>query len=152
MRHRCLERLTLPTILQFRNDVPTADQFWRLFQTTGWNDEYRLAPNELTAALQHSWYVVAVYEGEQLVGFGRMVSDLVMHAMIYDLIVAPGHQQQGIGTQILDRLVKRCREANIRDIQLFCALGKRAFYEKRGFKARPVDAPGMQYRGNVSPL
>jgi hypothetical protein len=37
-------------------------------------------------------------------------------------------------------------DANIRDIQLFCARGQRAFYEKRGFVARPDDAPGMQYK------
>jgi ribosomal protein S18 acetylase RimI-like enzyme len=69
-----------------------------------------------------------------------------MHAMIYDLIVSPDFQNQGIGTRILEMLLKRCREANIRDIQLFCARGKQAFYEKRGFVARPQDAPGMQYR------
>mgnify|MGYP000155805290 CR=1 FL=1 len=63
-----------------------------------------------------------------------------------DLIVLPEVQRQGIGGEILDRLVKRCQEAHIRDIQLFCASGKRAFYERHGFVARPDDAPGMQYR------
>jgi len=61
------------------------------------------------------------------------VTDQVLHAMIYDLIVDPGYQRQGLGSQVLDRLVARCQEANIRDIQLFCARGKQAFYEKHGF-------------------
>jgi hypothetical protein len=49
-----------------------------------------------------------------------------------------------VGGLILDRLVERCIEAGIRDIQLFCAGGRRSFYERRGFAARPEDAPGMQ--------
>jgi GNAT superfamily N-acetyltransferase len=65
--------------------------------------------------------------------------------MIYDLIVIPECQGAGLGERLLARLVERCTTAGIRDIQLFCAKGKRPFYEKRGFVARPEYAPGMQY-------
>ena len=34
----------------------------------------------------------------------------------------------------------------IRDIQLFAATNKFAFYEKFGFEKRPINAPGMQLR------
>ena len=132
--------------LRYESELPTAEQYWGLFQTAGWNDEYHATPQELVKALAQSWYCIAVYDGERLVGFGRIVTDQVLHAMIYDLIVDPGYQRQGLGSQILDRLVGKCLEVNIRDIQLFCARGKQAFYEKRGFVVRPVDAPGMQYR------
>jgi ribosomal protein S18 acetylase RimI-like enzyme len=132
--------------LRFEPESPTAERYWGLFQTTGWNAEYHATPQELVTALAHSWYCLAVYDGESLVGVGRIVTDQVLHAMIYDLIVDPDYQHQGLGSQILDRLVARCREANIRDIQLFCARGKQAFYEKHGFVVRPTDAPGMQYR------
>ena len=64
--------------------------------------------------------------------------------MIYDLIILPSHQGQGIGSEILSRLVSKCRAAGIRDVQLFSAPGKSTFYAKRGFKARPSDAPGMR--------
>ena len=130
----------------FRAEIPTSDQFWNLFQTTGWNDKYRLPPDELTQALRSSWYVLSAYIDEQLVGFGRLVSDGVLHAMIYELIVLPEYQGQGIGGRMLEKLVKKCQESGVRDIQLFCAAGKRAFYEKRGFVARPENAPGMQFR------
>ena len=132
--------------LQFQTEIPPIEQFWGLFQTTGWNNEYHLSQDELARALRTSWYVVAAYESDQLIGFGRIVSDAVMHAMIYDLIVDPNYQRRGIGAQILERLVQRCQRAGIHDIQLFCARGKRLFYEKRGFTARPDDAPGMQYQ------
>lgn len=131
--------------LEFSSEVPTCDQFWELFQTTGWNANYRLSPGDLMRALRSSWYLLGAYDGERLVGFGRLVSDGVLHAMIYELIVLPEYQGQGIGGEILEKLVERCKEAGVRDIQLFCARGKQEFYERRGFVARPDDAPGMQY-------
>jgi ribosomal protein S18 acetylase RimI-like enzyme len=132
--------------LRYQTYPPTPAQYFALFETTGWNAEAQLTPHNLAKALINSWHMVSAYdEGGHLIGFGRIVTDSI-HAMIYDLIVAPDHQRQGIGGEILDRLVKHCQEAHIRDIQLFCAKGNRAFYERHGFEARPDDAPGMQYR------
>jgi GNAT superfamily N-acetyltransferase len=131
--------------ISFRAGLPASDQFWKLFQTTGWNENYQLSPDELMQALRSSWYLFGAYDGERLVGFGRLVGDGVVHAMIYELIVLPEYQGQGIGGKILERLTGKCHEVGVRDIQLFCARGKRKFYEKRGFVARPDDAPGMQY-------
>ena len=131
--------------IEFQPQPPSQEQFHALFETTGWNLDYQAAPEELAQAVANSQFVVAAYAGEQLVGFGRVVTDGVLHAMIYDMIVAPAFQGQGIGTQILRMLIHWCNETHIRDIQLFCARGKRTFYENNGFAVRPDDAPGMQY-------
>lgn len=131
--------------LQFTSALPAIDSYWKLYEGTGWNEDYRLSPGAVAEALAGSWYAVSAYDGERLVGFGRVLTDGVMHSMIYDLIVAPDCQGQGIGSRILDMLVQKCRNTGIYDIQLFCARGKRAFYEKRGFASRPEDAPGMEY-------
>ncbi len=136
--------------LRYQTFPPTPQEYFVLFETTGWNDEYHLTPLDLAQALKESAFLVSVYDEGRLIGFGRAVSDSI-HAMIYDLIVTPDYQRQGIGGEILDRLVKRCQAADIRDIQLFAATGKRQLYERHGFVARPDDAPGMQYRGATSP-
>ena len=133
-------------MIEYRAGAPEEQQFFALFETTGWNANYQATPQELSHMLANTWYMLAAYDGERLVGFGRVVSDLVLHAMIYDMIVAPDYQGRGIGGEILERLVGKCLQAGIRDIQLFCARGKRAFYERRGFVARPDESPGMQYR------
>lgn len=132
--------------IDYHAQIPALADFVVLFETTGWNEQYRATPAELQRMLEHSWLVLCAYDGGWLVGVGRVVSDLALHAMIYDLIVHPDYQGRGIGGTILEQLVSACRQAAIRDIQLFCARGKRAFYEKRGFVARPDDAPGMVYR------
>lgn len=132
--------------ITYTDTPPTPEQYFALFETTGWNQGYGITPADLARVLQNSQYVAAAYDGERLVGFGRVLTDGVLHAMIYEMIVQPEYQGQGIGKGILNRLVAWCHQAGIRDIQLFCARGKRPFYEKNGFVARPEDAPGMQYR------
>lgn len=126
--------------------LPDKNEYFALFLTTGWNTQYRASPDEVEQANANSWLTVSAYDGDKLVGFGRVLTDFVLHAMIFDMIVLPEHQGHGIGTLILDRLVSRCKALGIRDIQLFCARGKRGFYEKNGFEVRAEDAPGMQLR------
>ena len=133
-------------MIEYRSEVPAPADYAALFETTGWNAKYHASPADLIRAASNSWLVLTAYDRDRLVGFGRVLTDQVLHAMIYELIVHPEYQGQGIGGFILDRLVERCRQAGIHDIQLFCARGKRSFYEKRGFVARPHDAPGMYYR------
>ena len=127
----------------YRNEMPSASMFTELFETTGWNQTYKASPAALGEALQNSWYSISAYESEQLVGFGRVVSDGVLYAMIYDLIVSPSHQGRGIGSEILTRLIQNCRTAGIRDVQLFSAAEESSFYERFGFVARAADSPGM---------
>ena len=132
--------------ITFLEQLPNKDEYFSLFNTTGWNKAYQADPDDLERANRNSWLVVSAYDDRKLVGFGRVVTDFVLHAMIFDMIVLPSYQGRGIGTIILKRLVERCLEQGIRDIQLFCAKGRVAFYEKNGFEARADDAPGMQLR------
>lgn len=126
--------------------LPNKKDFYDLFLSTGWNDEFKLNSDELERAISKSYFTVSAYNGEFLVGFGRIVSDGIIHAMIYEMIIHPDYQRRGIGTEILNRLIQKCKEDKIRDIQLFCARGKKEFYKKHGFVSRPEDAPGMQYQ------
>lgn len=134
-------------MIVYEEKAPPAWRYLRLFETTGWNSTYQADAAALERALQGSYYLVAAWDGDELVGFGRVVSDGVLYAMIYDMIVTPDYQGHGIGTAILERLVMKCRVDGIREIQLFSARGKAPFYRKRGFVERPPDGPGMRWMG-----
>lgn len=132
--------------IRFNNDLPTADQFYNLFITTGWNDDYKLTSAELYLALQNSFYLVCAYHEEELIGLGRMLSDGIAHAVLFDVIVTPKYERNGIGSKIMKDLLAKCKDLKIRDIQLFCAEGKIGFYKKFGFEPRPEKAPGMEIK------
>jgi len=130
----------------FSEEVPETKKFLGLFLTTGWNDSYKLSETELEFAIRNSWYTYSAYNGHKLVGFGRLISDGIIHALILDLIILPEYQNQGLGKKILERLVDKCKEHQIRDIQLFSVKNKSEFYEKSGFTRRPELSPGMELK------
>jgi ribosomal protein S18 acetylase RimI-like enzyme len=131
------------TIL-FKESLPDGNDYWELFQTTGWNQRYNFSALDLSNAIRNSWYAISIYESTQLIGFGRVIADGVHHALIVDIIIHPEFQNRGLGSKLLDKLVAKCKDCKIRDVQLFSAKDKHPFYEKFGFVVRPNDAPGMQ--------
>lgn len=134
----------MASTLTYSNQIPGRKEFFQLFESTGWNKKYRLNAEDLEVALKNSWFRISAYDGDRLVGFGRVICDGTVHALILDLIVLPDYQGRGIGGNILKMLVDECLLHGIRDIQLFSAAGKGAFYRKRGFVERPAQAPGME--------
>lgn len=52
--------------------------------------------------------------------------------MVYDLITDPEYQGRGLGKEVLRRLVDKCSQEGIRDIQLFCAQGKKHSMKRGG--------------------
>jgi GNAT superfamily N-acetyltransferase len=131
--------------IDYQIGVPAIEPYFALYETTGWNREYTITPDELGRVLAASQYVVAAYDEGKLIGSGRVVTDGVLHAMLYDVIVHPDYQGHGIGSAILGMLVQWCCCSNIRDIQLFSTRGRSSFYGKNGFNPRPQNAPGMSY-------
>jgi ribosomal protein S18 acetylase RimI-like enzyme len=132
----------------FKETLPDIKEYWNLFQTTGWNQEYNFSVQDLANAIQNSWYSMSIYDSDKLIGFGRVIADGVHHALIVDLIIHPDYQNKGLGSRLLEKLVSKCKKNKIRDIQLFSAKDKYAFYEKFEFEKRPNNAPGMQLRNN----
>jgi ribosomal protein S18 acetylase RimI-like enzyme len=98
--------------IAYREQKPPAMDYDRLFETTGWNTTYQASPQELFQAISDSWYVLSAYENDQLVGFGRIISDGVLYALICDLIVIPACQGKGIGSTLLNKLIEHCNSSS----------------------------------------
>ena len=75
--------------------------------------------------------VVFVFDDQQLIGFGRAISDGLIQAAIYDVAVLPSYQGQGIGRQIIGRIVVSLPGCNF---ILYAAPGKELFYQKLNFR------------------
>jgi GNAT superfamily N-acetyltransferase len=129
--------------IRYESLIPDKDEFFLLYETTGWNSNGTYTKEQLSKAIKNSWYCISAYHNDRLVAFGRIISDGVYQTFIGDMIVHPEYQKRGIGSEILNLLTDKCKESGIKWVQLSCARGKIDFYKKFGFKERPVDGPGM---------
>ena len=82
-------------------------------------------------AFSNSQVVVFVFDEENLVGFGRAISDGEYQAAIYDVAVLPDCQGKGIGKMIIQTIVEKIPNCNF---ILYASPGKEQFYEKENFK------------------
>lgn len=107
-------------------------QLEALYASLGWNS-IRLSVTELNMMCLNSWYAVYAFEGQKLVGMGRVISDGVITGVICGLGVHPDYQSRGIGRRILHRLVEHCEKSRVFP-QLMCEEGLEPYYEKLGFQ------------------
>lgn len=127
------------------NKLPTFEQFANLHEVSGLikSKKGHYTKEQLYQAANNSWYHISIYDHDKLIAFGRMISDGIYQALICDVMVDPNYQKQGLGKQIIEELLTKCKESGIQSIQLFSAKGKQHFYKKFGFEEREQDAPGM---------
>ncbi len=91
----------------------------------------RLAPEVHEQLFRASPVVAFAFSGDDLIGFGRALSDSVKDAGIFDVAVGPAYQGQGIGTAIMDDILERLAGLNV---ILFANPGREEFYARFGFK------------------
>ncbi|SFJ16295.1 GNAT family N-acetyltransferase [Thermoflavimicrobium dichotomicum] len=136
--------------LRLQKELPDCQQFFDLYQTTGWKHPFN--DQQLFQAISNSWFTLSAYKNQELIGFGRIISDGIYQALICDLIVKPEFRNHGVGTTILRALLEECRQHNILLVSLFSARGKSDFYKKFGFVERDASAPGMIWDQTKSPF
>lgn len=86
---------------------------------------------KVMTAFERSFKVVTAWDGERLVGAGRMLSDGICYGAIFDLGVLPEYQKQGIGKGIMQMLLNGNEHL---PIHLTSTFGNEEFYKKLGFR------------------
>ncbi|WP_224704505.1 GNAT family N-acetyltransferase [Devosia aquimaris] len=127
--------------ISYRFTPPRPDDFVKLRSDCGWGE---IGLDTATRALERSVIDLTCFEGEQLIGMGRVVGDGVLYFYLQDIIVRPSHQNRSIGRQIVSKLLEEClaRAAMGATIGLMSAKGKETFYRHFGFQERPTDKLG----------
>ena len=100
-----------------------------LRRSVGWNGIEDLLNNPLMI----SYYHIACYDGDKLVGYVDTTSNGVTDAYIQDLTVDPAYQGQGIGTELMNRIIARLRENKIFMISVIFDEPLLPFYKRFGF-------------------
>jgi aralkylamine N-acetyltransferase len=88
-------------------------------------------PEKLKIAVKNSHTVCSAYVNQKIVGFGRAISDGQYQSAIYDVVVLPEFQNQGVGKLIVESLLEKLPKSG--PVLIFVAPGKQDFYRKFGF-------------------
>ncbi len=91
----------------------------------------RRDPDQLKRAFESSYAVVYAFHSGRLMGLGRALCDGEYQAAIYDIVLLPDYQNQGIGRGIVDRLRD---QLPVENIILYSVPGREGFHEKCGFR------------------
>jgi len=89
------------------------------------------APEIHQQAFEASHTVVFLYHNQQIIGFGRAISDGVYQAAVYDVAVLPQYQGHGLGRTIMQAILSRVSHCNV---ILYASIGKESFYRSLGFR------------------
>lgn len=122
------------------------ETYLSLRASVGWK---LLKDSQAKKALENSLLTLTAYIDDKPVGMGRIVGDGAVICYVQDLVVKPEYQKYGVGSVIMERLIKFVTDIKEKDTEimmcLMCAKGREHFYEKFGFIGRPTEdlGPGM---------
>ncbi|XP_075491679.1 histone acetyltransferase TAP1-like [Primulina tabacum] len=110
--------------------------------------------SKLAAALRNSYMVATLHsvsksageegkEQKKLIGMARATSDHAFNATIWDVLVDPSYQGQGLGKALIEKLVRSLLQRDIGNISLFADSRVVEFYRSLGFEPDPDGIKGM---------
>jgi GNAT superfamily N-acetyltransferase len=107
-----------------------AQQLLALFCQTDWACHRSLKDTE--HMLAHTDVAISAWEGSRLVGFGRVLTDFIYRASIWDVIVDRAYQDRDIGKGIIQRILTHPK---LERVELFwlCTRRYQGFYASLGF-------------------
>lgn len=89
--------------------------------------------DDLHRMLRGSQAAVSLWEGPRLIGFGRATSDGIYRAVLWDVVVAGGHEGQGLGRRLVEALLSAPALAGVERVYLMTT-NSQGFYERLGFR------------------
>ena len=123
----------------------TPEEYLEMRRSVGWS----IFPIEEAEAGLNNSYVICLRVEENAVAMGRMIWDHGYSVLIADIIVRPQYQGQGLGREVMEKMMDHIRgllKPGYRIlVTLLAAENKEGFYKKFGFIERPSDifGPGM---------
>ena len=109
------------------------EQIYCLYKSQWWTQNRSF--DDFVIMLENSNLSLACYNDvDELLGFSRVLTDRVFKAIIFDVMVTPDFQGQGIGQKMVRQIENHPELSNVKSFELFCPESISAFYEGLGFK------------------
>ena len=108
------------------------EQLINLYTSVGWSS-YTQNPRQLQKAVANSLFANGAYDQNQLVGLIRVVGDGLTIIYIQDLLVNPAYQRRGIGTKLINSVLKKYDSIRQKVLLTENTVKTRMFYERCNF-------------------
>ena len=92
--------------------------------------------NDLKKCLAKSDVVISIWVGNEIVGFGRALTDGIYRGVLWDIVIDQNHQGKGFGKLIVNNLLSSKEIKNTKKIYLMTT-NKKLFYSQMDFKEVP---------------
>ena len=89
--------------------------------------------NDLKKCLTNSDVIISIWSNNELVGFGRALSDGVYRGVLWDIVIDQNHQGRGYGKMIIKNILESKQIKNTQKIYLMTT-NKKLFYSQVDFK------------------
>ena len=89
--------------------------------------------NDLKKCLSNSDVVISLWVGEEIVGFGRALTDGIYRGVLWDIVIDQNHQGKGFGTLIVKNLLSTKKIKNTKKLYLMTS-NKKMFYSQFDFE------------------
>ena len=87
---------------------------------------------EIRVMLENTDYNFSAWDGKRLIGFARVLTDRIYRATLWDVVVHPDYQKQGVGEELMNRVLSHPVLSKVEKFWLNTR-DKFGFYEKFGF-------------------
>ena len=89
--------------------------------------------NDLKKCLANSDVIVSLWVGNEIVGFGRALTDGIYRGVLWDIVIDKNYQGKGFGALILKKILSSEKIKNTKKLYLMTT-NKKRFYSQFNFK------------------
>lgn len=132
--------------MEYHENNLTYQEYVSLRSSVGWSN---FAETQVAESISKAILNITVTDNKKTIAMGRLIGDGIYY-LIADVVVIPEFQGQGIGSTIIDILLKYVEEhtpvGGRASVQLIAEKGKEDFYINKGFKLIPHEFCGSGLR------
>ena len=129
--------------IEYKENFITADDYIEFEFKMG---DAQTTIEQAKRSISNQLFSVAAIKDNEIVGIARLVGDAAIFWCVVDVWVLPEYQRKGIGSNMVNILIRYVKENSIPEtlitVYLMCAKDKEKFYEKLGFHCHPNESEG----------
>jgi GNAT superfamily N-acetyltransferase len=111
-----------------QSDENSTSFYLDLIKQVGWNTR---DSSPFGQALKNSLWMAIIFNKGKPVGACRMVGDGIYNAVLYDLVVLPEFQGQGLGLTLIKAALQHCCNLGINRLECISAPESIGFYSEK---------------------